>query len=97
MSPEIERRVSQLACKIRSATGSGRAVGGYTAVFNSRSELLGDFYEIVSPRFFAKGLGDNFPGVVARWNHRDELLLGTIPGVFRAKSSRTDAPYLGSV
>jgi HK97 family phage prohead protease len=59
-----------------SDTGGPGVLVGYAAVFNRRSQNLGGFVEQVDPDAFNKSLGDNVP-VVARFNHKDDFLLGT--------------------
>jgi HK97 family phage prohead protease len=54
-----------------------RKIGGYAAVFDRNSEDLGGFRERVMPTFFNKSKSDDWPGVVCRWNHKDDFLLGT--------------------
>lgn len=54
-----------------------RTIGGYAAVFNRRSVNLGGFHEVLDPRTFDKSRSDGFPGVICRFNHSDDLLLGT--------------------
>lgn len=54
-----------------------RSIGGYAAVFGRSSENLGGFFEKIDPAAFNKSKSDGFPGVVCRWNHRDDFLLGT--------------------
>jgi len=62
---------------LRSASNSnGRTIGGYAARFDCRSLDLGGFQEIVTPGFFNKSIAENLPGVVCRWNHKDDFLLG---------------------
>lgn len=62
------------------ATDTGLGVlTGYAAVFNRYSQNLGGFVEQVDPGAFTKSLGDSVP-VVARFNHEDNLLLGTTEG-----------------
>lgn len=57
--------------------GRPRTIGGYAAVFNRRSQNLGGFVEYVDPRALNKSKSDGWPGVLARWNHKDEFLLGS--------------------
>ncbi|MGV0041299.1 HK97 family phage prohead protease [Mycobacterium colombiense] len=59
------------------ASQSSRTIGGYAAVFGSSSENLGGFHEQIHPRAFNKSAGDQWPGVVCRFNHSDDYLLGT--------------------
>lgn len=63
--------------EVRGSGAQSRSIGGYAAVFGKPSENLGGFYERVHPQAFNKSQADGFPGVVCRWNHRDEFLLGT--------------------
>lgn len=64
--------------EVRSAGGQRtRTIGGYASVFNRSSENLGGFIEKVTPAFFNKSRSDGWPGVVARFNHQDNFLLGT--------------------
>jgi HK97 family phage prohead protease len=52
-------------------------IGGYAAKFDRLSQNLGGFVERIAPGFFNKSRGDGWPGVVARYNHDDNQLLGT--------------------
>jgi uncharacterized protein len=64
--------------EVRSANGQpSRVIGGYAAVFGRSSENLGGFIEKVNPQAFNKSRADNWPGVVARFNHQDNFLLGS--------------------
>lgn len=72
---ETEIRATQERVIERGA--GSRKIGGYGAVFNKPSHNLGGFVEVVEPRAFLKSEADNWPGVVARFNHKDEMLLGT--------------------
>lgn len=81
---EIEVRITPetVACRIFGETEeerarSARTIGGYAAVFNRLSQNLGGFVERIDPAFFAKSAADGFPGVMARYNHDDNQLLGT--------------------
>jgi HK97 family phage prohead protease len=64
------------------ASGNGRTIGGYAFVHNSESENLGGYTERIAQSFANKSRGDGWPGqsgggVVCRYNHNDELVLGT--------------------
>ena len=78
-----ERRYTTWTVEYRAdrtkADEQGR-IGGYAAVFRSLSQNLGGFVEEVTPEFFNKSRGDGWPGVVARFNHDDNMLLGTTAG-----------------
>lgn len=73
--PDIEFRQAGHPVQLRAS--SGRKIQGYAAVFGCRSEDLGGFIEQVDHRAFNQGSGDGWRGVVARWNHDDNFLLGT--------------------
>ena len=70
-----ERRYTEVPVEVR-ATGK-MTIGGYAAKFDKRSNNLGGFVERVAPGFFNKSEGDGWPGVMARHNHDDNMLLGT--------------------
>jgi hypothetical protein len=67
--------------EVRSATNGNskgpRIIGGYAAVFNTRSMPLQNFVEIVEPSFFNRSRSDDWPGVVCRFDHNNMMLLGT--------------------
>jgi hypothetical protein len=76
-----EFRVTRHRVEVRSNGKSSRTIGGYAAVFGQRSEMLpGGFEERVLPSFFNKSAGDGFPGVVARYEHNPDFLLGSTAG-----------------
>lgn len=77
--PEIERRYTLVPVELR-ANGERRAIGGYAAVFKRQSQNLGGFVEQVMPTFFNKSRGDGWPDVLCRYNHDDNMLLGTTGG-----------------
>lgn len=76
---EIERRYTLVPVELR-ADGKRRAIGGYAAVFKRMSGNLGGFVEQVMPTFFNKSRGDGWPDVLCRYNHDDNMLLGTTGG-----------------
>jgi len=75
----IERRYTSVMVELR-ATGEKRAIGGYAAIFNRYSQNLGGFVEEVRGAAFNKSRGDGWPDVIARYNHDDNMLLGTTGG-----------------
>jgi len=73
----VERRYTRGLVEVRAAEESRRVIGGYAAKFNRLSRNLGGFVERIDPRFFNKSAGDGWPDVMARYNHDDNMLLGT--------------------
>lgn len=73
----VERRFTTLPVELRAA-GDQPRIGGYAAKFNKESRNLGGFIEVVTPSFFNKSKGDGWPDVMARYNHDDNQLLGTV-------------------
>lgn len=74
---ETERRYTRGLVEVRSAGDGLSAVGGYAAKFNRLSQNLGGFVERLDPGFFNKSASDGWPDVLARYNHDDNMLLGT--------------------
>ncbi len=70
-----ERRWTQVTVETRGK--DTRTIGGYAALFNRLSQNLGGFVEEVQRSAFSKSRGDGFPAVLARYNHDDNMLLGT--------------------
>jgi HK97 family phage prohead protease len=73
---EAERRFTASVVEIRAEQGAKR-IGGFAAKFEKRSQNLGGFREKIDPKFFNKSRGDGWPDVLARYNHDDNMLLGT--------------------
>lgn len=71
-----ERRYTPSTVMLR-GNGDRRSIGGHAIVFNKVSSNLGGFVEQISPKAVNDSAGRGFPGVVARFNHDDNLLLGT--------------------
>lgn len=74
---DAERRFTSVPVEIRAGSDTTMTIGGYAAKFDRLSQNLGGFVERISPGFFNKSRGDGWPGVVARYNHDDNQLLGT--------------------
>lgn len=72
-----ERRFTEFPVELRGAGNGGPKIGGYAAVFNRLSQNLGGFVEQVNPAFFNKSRGDGWPNIIARYNHDNNMLLGT--------------------
>ncbi|MEE2568598.1 HK97 family phage prohead protease [Pseudarthrobacter sp. J64] len=73
---ELELRNISRPVEFRATDTGPGILTGYAAVFNRFSQNLGGFVEQVDPAAFTKSLSDGVP-VVARFNHEDNLLLGT--------------------
>lgn len=74
---DLERRFTSVPVEIRAGSDKAMTIGGYAAKFDRLSQNLGGFVERIAPGFFNKSRGDGWPGVVARYNHDDNQLLGT--------------------
>lgn len=78
LAPTVERRFTLIPVELRVAeNGVNRTITGYAAKFDKLSHNLGGFVERVAPSFFNKARADGWPGVLARYNHKDDFLLGT--------------------
>lgn len=73
---EFERRYTAGKVELR-ARNEKRTIGGYAAKFEKPSQNLGGFIEVIQRSFFNKSKGDGWPEVLARYNHDDNMLLGT--------------------
>jgi HK97 family phage prohead protease len=73
---DLERRFTVGRVELRAGTDK-KSFGGYAAKFNTQSKNLGGFIERIDPGFFNKSRGDGWPDVIARYNHDDNMLLGT--------------------
>lgn len=90
---EIERRYTPLPVEVRGGA-SGRRIGGYAAVFEQLSRNLGGFVEVVDRRAFNDSRGRGWPDVMARYNHKDDMLLGTVgAGTLRVDVDPTGLAY----
>jgi len=79
---DAERRFTSVPVEIRagSNTGNHQTIGGYAAKFNRMSQNLGGFKEIIAPGAFNRSASQGWPDVQARYNHDDNMLLGTTGG-----------------
>jgi HK97 family phage prohead protease len=64
--------------EVRSSDDGRRHIVGYGAVFNRRSRNLGGFVEQAAPQCTQRSALEGFPGAIARYNHDQNMLLGTI-------------------
>lgn len=82
-----ERRALARSLELRAAQDSVGTVAGYAAMFNARSEPLGDFVEIIAPGAFSDTIADD---IRALWNHDDGDVLGrTKSGTLRLSEDDT--------
>lgn len=92
----IETRSRTEPVEFRAAAPGSPHAGvltGYAAVYNSRSQNLGGFVEVVHPDAFTRSLADAGP-VMARYNHDDNHLLGTTEaGTLRLSSDHNGLRY----
>ena len=73
-----ERRFTRFPLEVRSEPNGGpKHIFGYAACFDKLSRKLGGFVEQVNGTAFNESRRDNWPDVVCRFNHKDDLLLGT--------------------
>ncbi len=87
---DSERRFTPGRVEVRAASEK-RTIGGYAAKFNKPSQNLGGFIEVISPSAFNDSRGRDWPDVLARYNHDDNMLLGTTS----ARTLRLDADATG--
>lgn len=73
---DAERRFTSVPVEVRAGTDK-KIIGGYAAKFNRHSQNLGGFVERIAPGAFNLTRSNGWPGVIARYNHEDNLLLGT--------------------
>jgi HK97 family phage prohead protease len=76
---ELERRFTSVPVELRTKQDAHR-IGGYAAKFRSMSQNLGGFVEVIAPAFFNDSRSRGWPDVMARYNHDDNMLLGTTGG-----------------
>jgi HK97 family phage prohead protease len=74
---EIESRTTAAKVELRTAPGGARRIGGYASRFDQVSEPL-PFREVVDRRFFSRSESEGFAGVVARFEHSNLHLLGSV-------------------
>lgn len=90
---DLERRFTSGRVELRLDT-ERRSFGGYAAKFNKQSKNLGGFIERIDPGFFNKSRGDGWPDVIARYNHDNNMLLGTTAaGTLRISVDKVGLEY----
>lgn len=98
MISDAERRFASqfndgkdMPIQVRAADSGKQTIGGYAAKFDRRSQNLGGFRERIAPGFFNYSRSQGWPGVLARYNHDDNMLLGTTG----AQTLRLDVDNVG--
>ena len=76
---DVERRFTPGPVELRAAN-DGKHIAGYASVFNKLSRNLGGFVERVEQTAFNQARMLHWPGVVCRYNHSSDWLLGTTAG-----------------
>jgi HK97 family phage prohead protease len=90
---DVERRYTPVRVEIRTE-GDRKRIGGYAAKFNVTSRPMGGFVEMVLPTAFNRTRGDGWPDVVARYNHDNNMLLGsTAGGTLQLRTDGTGLDY----
>lgn len=74
---DAERRFTSVRVEVRAGSNDKMTIGGYAAKFNRMSQNLGGFVEQIDPLFFNGSRGDGWPDVIARYNHDQNMVLGT--------------------
>lgn len=87
-----ERRWIELRVEARDS--EKRTISGYAAKFNKLSRNLGGYVETLASTVFNRSRGQDWPDVVARFNHDDNLMLGsTAAGTLRLFIDETGLRY----
>lgn len=76
---DTERRYTPGAMELRTSA-DGQRIGGYGAVFGKLSRNLGGFVERVGDGAFNQSRSLGWQGVVCRYNHDPNMVLGTTAG-----------------
>jgi uncharacterized protein len=93
MSSEIERRYTPGTVEVRAASADKHTIGGYFLKFDRLSQNLGGFVERVAPVALNRARGNGFPDVLARYNHNNDMLLGTT----NARTLRVSTDEIGGL
>lgn len=89
----IEKRVHRIELRAASAEGqpASRTVVGYAAVFNSESEDLGYFTEVIEPGAFTEAIGQS--DIRALFNHDPNYILARTPGTLKVTEDERGLRY----
>jgi uncharacterized protein len=86
MKREVRNFIIQKAELRAAAEDKGKTLVGYAAVFNSRSEELGGFVEIIAPGAFTKTLSENRKIKALAHHEWDQVLGAVASGTLRLKT-----------
>lgn len=90
---DAERRFTSVRVEVRAGSDK-RTIGGYAAKFNTLSQNLGGFKEQIAPGAFSRSRSKGWPDVIARYNHDDNMLLGTTAaGTLRMDMDKVGLTY----
>ena len=88
--PDLERRFIGSVIELRAGKSDMPVMAGHAAVFNSRSQNLGGFYEMLMPGCFTAALEDKSLECYSLFNHDPNLVLGvTTNGSLRVSQDKT--------
>ena len=91
---DLERRYTPGTVEVVRAANDRKSIGGYAAKFDKQSRNLGGFVEQIRSTAFNKSRGDGWPDVLARYNHDDNMLLGTsVAGTLRLSIDEVGLVY----
>ena len=91
---DAERRFTSVRVEVRTGSNDKMTIGGYAAKFNRMSQNLGGFVEQIDPAFFNGSRGDGWPDVIARYNHDQNMVLGTSnAGTLRVNTDNVGLMY----
>jgi HK97 family phage prohead protease len=90
-----ERRFTKFPLELRTVNDGGPThIWGYAACFEKLSRRLGGFVEQVNRNAFDESKVEGWPDVVCRYNHKDDMLLGTThAGTLRLNIDETGLQY----
>lgn len=99
---DVELRISsawrelKAPVEFRDLGSDGKWIGGYAGVFPPmQSQNLGGFVEKLMPQAVEEARATGWAGVISRFNHDTNMLLGTVEGgTLRIKTDRVGLDYM---
>ena len=92
-SDVVERRTARTTAEIRSASDNSWTLVGHAAVFDSPSQDLGGFTEVIQRGAFRRLLKQDNLDVRALFNHDQNLVLGRTPGTLTLREDPKGLVY----